>query len=436
MTDDLHDPRAIYSNPWHSARWGIVAIALFVALLLLWGSVAPLSGAVIANGSFEVQGRRQSVQHPYGGVVTELRVREGQNVERGDVLVRLASADAQAQFDVLENMRAALLARRARLIAERDEIVEPDFATALGTIQNAGFDQIMENERALLDSRRRQYGANVDLIQQRIVQLQEQADGIQGQIGGLERQTASLEDETQGARQLLDQGYTPRTRVLELERAINESQTQSGARRSELVGVSEAIGEARLEIAKLERERISGVTEDLQQTDAQLAENAPKLSAAADMLARTEIRAPATGRIVGLSVFTEGGVVDAGVPLMDVVPAANPIFVEARLRLSDISDVTAGQSADVRLIGTPREVRPKLGATLTNISPDSLDDERTGEVFYALQLALDPAEVADAGMDLLPGMPVQVVIETTPRTLVGYLTGPLLDEVGGAFRER
>lgn len=436
MTDDPHNPRAIYSNPWQSARWGIVAIVLFVALLGLWGSVAPLSGAVIANGAFEVQGRRQSVQHPYGGVVTALRVQEGQTVERGDVLVRLASADAQAQFDVLEGTRAALLARRARLIAERDEVVEPDFAAALDIVQQGDVEQIIENERAVLDSRRRQHAANVDLIQQRIVQLQEQADGIQGQIGGLERQTSSLEDETRGARELLDQGYTPRTRVLELERAINESQTQSGARRSELVGVSESIGEARLEIARLERERISDVTANLQQTDAQLAENAPKLSAAVDMLARTEIRAPATGRIVGLSVFTEGGVVDAGVRLMDVVPADNPIFVEARLRLSDISDVTAGQSADVRLIGTPREVRPKLSATLTNISPDSLDDERTGEAFYALQLALNPAEVADAGTDLQPGMPVQVVIETTPRTLVGYLTGPLLDEVGGAFRER
>ncbi|MCO6390876.1 HlyD family type I secretion periplasmic adaptor subunit [Aliihoeflea aestuarii] len=427
--------RSIYSDPWRPARWGVAAIVGFVVLLALWGSAAPLAGAVIANGSFEVEGRRQSVQHPYGGVVTELLVTEGQTVERGDVLVRLSPSEPQAQYDVLQGSNDALRARRARLIAERQGDVTPTFPDDLNERGDAGR-QLIENELSLFEARSRQHAANVDLVEQRMAQLREQAEGIETQIDGLDRQAASLEEETVGARRLLDEGFAPRSRVVELERSIDEVRTQAGVRRSELMGVQESISEARLEIARLEQERLSEVTEQLQQTDTALADNRPKLEAAGDILARSQIRAPASGRVVGLSVFTEGGVIEAGTRLMDVVPSGTPLFVEAQLRLIDIGDVEAGQIADVRLVGMPRDVRPKLSATIRNISPDSLNDQATGEQYYALQLALEADEVASAGMELQPGMPVQVVIETRPRTLVGYLTSPLLDEVSGAFRER
>lgn len=427
--------RSLYADPWRPVRWGIAAIVGFVALLALWGGVAPLAGAVIANGSFEVEGRRQSVQHPYGGVVTELLATEGQSVERGDVLVRLSPSEPQAQFDVLQGTHDALRARRARLIAERKGDETPTFPDDLNGANDGGR-QLIENELSLFEARGRQHAANVDLVEQRMAQLREQAEGIRTQIEGLDRQAASLEEEAVGARRLLEEGFTPRTRVLELERAIDDARTQAGVRRSELMGIEKSIGEARLEIARLDQERLSDVTEQLQQTDTALADNRPKLEAAADVLARSEIRAPATGRVVGLSVFTEGGVIEAGTRLMDIVPGGTPLFVEAQLRLTDIGDVEEGQIADVRLVGMPRDVRPKLTATIRNISPDSLDDQATGERYYALQLALEPGELASVGMELQPGMPVQVVIETRPRTLVGYLTSPLLDEVTGAFRER
>lgn len=170
----------------------------------------------------------------------------------------------------------------------------------------------MENETALFQARGRQQVANVDLVEQRIAQLREQADGILKQIDGLERQVASIEEETVGAHRLLEDGFTPRTRVLELEGRIDEVRTQASIRRSELMGIEESIGEARPEVARLDRERLSEVSDLLQQTDAALADNRPKLEAARDVLARAEIRASATGRVVGLSVFTEGGVIEAG----------------------------------------------------------------------------------------------------------------------------
>lgn len=426
-----------YVDAWGPARLGFAAVLGFAALLALWSWTAPLSGAAIAEGSFEIEGRRQTVQHPYGGVIGSLAVHEGQRVERGDVLMTLSDVEPRAQHDVLVGSRHALLARKARLVAERDGLDEPDFQAHFpDSADGEGLAEIIANESGLFEARKEQHAANVDVVEQRIAQLDEQATGIRSQIDGLERQAELLEEEAAGASQLVESGFAPRTRVRELERDASDIRSTLGLRRSELAALHESAGESRLEIARLERDRSSDVTERIQQADAELAELAPQIEAATDVLRRTEILAPASGRVVGLSVFTEGGVIESGTRLLDIVPDSNPLFVEARLRPSDLSDVFDGQEADVRLLGMPRTVRPKLTGTITNISADSISDERSGERYYELQVALDAQEVSDAGMALQPGMPVQVVIETEARTLIGYLTSPLMDEVSGAFRER
>lgn len=426
-----------YVDAWRPARLGLFAVLGFAALLALWSWTAPLSGAAIAEGNFEIEGRRQTVQHPYGGVIDSLAVDEGARVERGEVLITLSDVEPRAQYDVLIGSRHALLARKARLVAERDGMESPDFLAYLpDDTDDAAVSEILANESGLFAARKEQHDANADVIEQRIVQLNEQSTGIRAQIEGLERQAELIEEEAAGARQLVETGVAPRARIRELERDASELRSNLGLRRSEVASLHESMGESRLEIARLERDRLSEITERIQQVDSELAELAPRIEAATDVLRRTEILSPASGRVVGLSVFTEGGVIESGTRLLDIVPDSNPLFVEARLRPSDLSDVFDGQQADVRLLGTPRTVRPKLTGTITNISADSIADERSGERYYALQVTLQAEEVADAGMVLQPGMPVQVVIETQPRTLIGYLTSPLMDEVSGAFRER
>ncbi|MGF9694024.1 HlyD family type I secretion periplasmic adaptor subunit [Rhizobium sp. 0TCS1.26] len=429
--------RQDYSNPWRPARYGLAAIAAFVVLLGAWGATAPLSGAVIASGSLQVEGRRQKVQHPYGGVVATIEVREGQMVQRGDVLMTLSDAEHRAKYSILQHNRVTLLAEKARLIAERDGVQQPDFREVLeGSVAEGDARQLIDNQAALMQARQKQYAANVDSVSSQIRQTEEQARGFEAEIDGLQRQVELAKNEAQSGRNLLQSGAVSRSRVLALEGRVDTAQAELSARRSDLAAAQAKIGEARLKITQIERERTAEVTTRLQEVDASLAELQPNLDTAKDMLDRTQVRAPATGNVVGLTVFTVGGVIQAGSSLMEIVPQDDPLFVDAKLKLSDISDVRKGQAADVRLIGVPRNMRPKIAGEITTVSADSLAETGSGERYYAVQVSLDRDDVDRARLSLQPGMPVQVIVETRPRTLVSYLTSPLMDEISGSFRER
>jgi len=436
-TRQITRTRETYANPWRPARIGFGVIAGFALLLGTWGVAAPLSGAVIANGSLQVEGRRQHVQHPYGGVVRKILVREAQRVRRGDVLITLSDTQPRAKYDVLKQNQLALLAEKARLIAERDLRDKPDFAALMPREPDlAAAAEFIRNEESVLASRTQQYAARIDVARQQIIQLQEESGGIRSQIEGLTRQAGLLAEEMVGLRKLAKSKIASRNQVMALESRQSEAAAAIASRRAQLASASAKISEAKLRITELERERIAEATASLQGVDAKLAELGPNLETAADVLARSQIRAPATGTVVGLKIYTEGGVVEAGASLLEIVPSDSPLFVEAKLRLSDISDVRSGQVADIRLSGVPRDIRPKIAGSVRSISADSLADQTTGAGYYALQIALDRKDIERASIALQPGMPVQAIIETQPRTLAEYLAGPLIDEVTGAFRER
>lgn len=433
MRSEPNISRAAYANPWRPAAFGLAAIAGFIVLFGAWGATAPLASAVIANGSLQVEGRRQKVQHPYGGVVSAIDVREGRPVRRGEVLVTLSDTEARAKVSVLMHTRRELLAEKARLVAERDGGT-PVFGGEI--MSGADGAELAGSQKALMDARRRQFDASVETVRRQIAQVSEQARGFEAEIEGLRQQVEIAGEDVASGEKLLKAGAASRSRVLALRGRLSAAQAELGARRSDLAAIREKAGEGELKIIQLERSRMSEIINRLQVVDKTLAELQPNLDTARDMLARTDVRAPATGRVVGLSVFTRGGVVEAGATLMEIVPQDNPLFIEAKLKLSDVTDVEAGQNADVRLVGVPRTMRPKLGATIRTISADSLFDKKTGEGYYSLQLALSASDLEAANIALQPGMPVQVIVETRPRTLVSYLAGPLIDEITGAFRER
>jgi HlyD family type I secretion membrane fusion protein len=429
--------REVYANPWRPARMGFAVIAGFALLLGTWSVAAPLSGAVVANGSLQVEGRRQHVQHPYGGVVSKINAREAQQVKRGDILITLSDTQPRARYNVLKQNQLALLAEKARLIAERDGANKPDFAALMQVeADRDAAAEFIRNEESVLASRNQQYAARLDVGHQQIVQLREQSGGVKSQLEGLTRQAELLAEQMVGLRKLAKSKIASRNQVMALESRQSEANSAIASRRAELASISAKIAEAKLRITELKRERISEATASLQDADAKLAELGPNLETAMDVLERSQIRAPATGTVVGLKVYTEGGVIEAGASLMEIVPSDSPLFAEARLRLSDISDVKPGQIVDVRLSGVPREIRPKITGTVRSVSADSLSDQATGAGYYALQVQLDRQDLERAKIALQPGMPVQAIIETQPRTLAEYLAGPLIDEVSGAFRER
>ncbi len=344
--------RAFYAKPARPAWLGAGVVVAFAAAMMMWGTLAPISGAAVASGNLQVEGRRQSVQHPYGGIVRQLLVRDGARVEKGQFLITLDDSDPRAKLEVLVADRDATLATEARLIAERDGREAPDFSADLRAHgEKAAARQAMANETAMMAARKHQFDAEMAVLRGKIKEFEAQITGTQAQLAGTEKQRELLADEMNGAQHLFEQGYTPKTRILALQREAARLQADIGAQQATIAGMQQQIAQNGLEIARAERARMSEITDQLRATESKLAELAPKIDAATDVVARTRIAAPATGTVVGLDVFTEGGVIQPGARLMDIVPSDNPLVVEARLKLSDINDVAAGHRAEVRLTG-------------------------------------------------------------------------------------
>lgn len=429
--------RESYSHPELPAVGGFLVIGVFVIVLALWSSWAPISGAAIARGFLQVEGKKQSVQHPYGGVVKQILVTEGATVTKGQLLMTLFDSEPKARLDVLLAERDSMLAREARLIAERDQAEELEFPPKLSSRKDeSSVAQAIANERAIMASRRRQFDTETEVIRQKAAQLQELIKGTQAQHDGLVRQRELMEEEAQGARELLEKGYTPKTRVLALERELARLDAERGAKAAEIAKAKEGLAQIDLEIAKVERARLTEITDRLRETQSALVELDAKLSAAQDVLDRTSITAPASGVVVGLAVFTEGGVIQQGARLLEIVPLGNSLIVEARLPLIQVSDIAPGLRADVRLTSINHAERPNIGGEVMTVSADRVTDERSGEAFYAVQVRLDENDVRKSRIILQPGMVAEVVISTRPRTLVEYLVSPLMDEITGAFREK
>jgi HlyD family type I secretion membrane fusion protein len=294
----------------------------------------------------------------------------------------------------------------------------------------------MANETAMMAARKHQFNAEMAALRGKIKEFEAQIAGTQAQLAGTEKQRELLADEMSGAQHLFEQGYTPKTRILALQRESARLQADIGAQQASIAGMQQQIAQNDLEIAKAERVRMSEITDQLRSTESKLAELAPKIDAATDVVARTRITAPATGSVVGLDVFTEGGVVQPGARLMDIVPSDNPLIVAARLKLSDINDVAIGRRAEVQLTGVNYVERPRLYGSVQTVSADRLTDDKSGQGYYAVEVALDPNDVKKAHIDLQAGMPAEVIVPTRPRTLFEYLLGPLRDEIAHAFRER
>jgi HlyD family type I secretion membrane fusion protein len=438
--DDGFSPmrdRARYARPGRPALIGGSVVAAFAAAMTMWGTLAPISGAAIASGNLQVEGRRQSVQHPYGGVVRQLTVRDGARVEKGQLLIRLDDSDPRAKLDVLTADRDAALAARARLMAERDKSDAPDFDEHLRARgELSAVRQAMANETAMMAARKHQFAAETAVLRGKIKELESQITGTQAQLAGTEKQRELLTDEMNGAQHLFAQGYTPKTRILALQREDAKLQADIGAQQASIAGMQQQIAQNDLEIARVERARMSEITDQLRATENKLAELAPKIDAATDVMARTRITAPATGSVVGLDVFTEGGVIQPGAKLMDVVPSDNPLIADTRLKLSDINEVTTGRRAEVRLTGVNYAERPRLYGNIKTVSADRLTDDKSSPGYYAVEVALDPDDVRKSHVELQPGMPAEVIVPTRPRTLFEYLLGPLRDEITRAFRER
>lgn len=426
-------------------RFGLLVLGTFFAGFLGWAAFAPLDAAAYAEGKLVVSGQRQTVQHRDGGVVEAIAVREGQQVRRGDILVRLAAAEVFAHERALTAQAIALLAQRARLQAEqmgRGQVQLPPELAAMQARDGAAIAEAMALQQQQLDARRALLAAQQSILGQRSVQAATEARGFGGQSAAASAQQRLVQDELKDLTPAYEKGFVAGNRIRALQRAEAALEGDRARLQAGAATAREVEAEARLQVLGADRENLDRVAAELRQVDAQINELMPRLKAAQDRLQRTAIRAPATGTVVGLSVFTEGGVVAPGQRLMDVVPTNAAMRIEARINPSDADDLILGQEVLVRFHTLHERSLPILKGKLTRVSADSFNDERTGTSYFTAEAVIPDSELAvlsghvQRGLTLRAGTPVQLQVKLRERTALQYALEPLTGVVWQSFGEQ
>ena len=417
---------------------GAAIMAAFFLGLGGWAAFAPLNSAAVAPAVVKVEGNRKSVQHLEGGIVKELRVREGDKVATEQTLILLDDTQARAAVDVYSKQYDELTAQEARLIAERDGAAAVQFPQAL-IARRAEPDvaAIIAGQTNLFKSRRTTLTGTVDVLRKKISQTQEQIVGLEGQAAAYKRQLQSTHNENNGLRDLFKKGYVPRQRMLELERSEAALEGQIAEVSSNILRARQSIEEVNVQIVQAQSDRLAQVANDLRDVQVKLLEIGPKVSSAKETLRRTEIRSPYAGVVVGLTAFSVGGVISPGEKIMDVVPEKGGLIVEATVAPEDVKDLHVGMRAEVHLTAYKQRTVPIIHGKVLQVSADRLTDTKTGAGYYLAQIKVDEQELAELkDVRLAPGMPALVMIPAGERSALDYLLRPLTDSLRRSFREQ
>lgn len=426
----------------NTSRKGPVIVGLLAFLLLFgaggaWLSFANIAGAVVASGSIAVQGRAKTVQHLEGGVVEVINVADGDIVKSGDVVMMLDSKLLKANLNVYSNRLQESVATKNRLIAERDEA--ETVSSSAPDLEDLGLKVDSRVELAqskLFEARlKTRQGQKVQILEQ-IEQFKNQIIGIKAQEASMGRRIVLLEEQMTGAKKLSSQGFGTESAVRDLKRQRAELDGQLGELIASKAQVENSINEAEIQILQGKREFMQTVLTELTQTDLEIRDLAQQLQATQTQLERTEIRAPIDGMVHGLSVFTIGGVIGNGAPLMDIVPLNEDLEVEISIEPQFIDELYIGQPAGVRFSAFNQRTTPELTGAIKSVSPTTSTNEEQGTTFYTAKVNVPDNELNKLGdVKLIPGMPVEVFVKTKDRTALNYLVKPLLDQVNRAFRE-
>lgn len=430
------------SQVHRSVRRHLLAGTVLAGLLVFgmggWAATTEFSGAVIASAHVVVDSNLKKVQHPTGGVVGELLVRDGDPVKVGDLLVRLDDTVTRANLAIVTKNLDEFSARQARLEAERDgadAVVFPD--DLQGRRSDPAVVRLAAGEAKLFELRRQAREGQKAQLRQRTGQLGEEIEGLSRQIDAKHREIVLIERELEGVRDLWRKNLVPIQRVTALERDAARLEGERGQLIAMTAQTKGKISETELQVIQIDQELRSEVARELREIQAKISEFVERKVAAEDQLKRIEIRAPQTGMVHQLNVHTVGGVVAPGDPLMLIVPTSDDLIIEARVAPQDIDQVAVGQDALLRLSAFNQRTTPEIFGRVTRISPDLTTDQRTGMSFYTARISIAKSEMEKLpeGLRLMPGMPVEAFIRTGDRTVLSYLTKPLADQVWRAFRE-
>jgi HlyD family secretion protein len=428
----------------HSVRrhaiGGVVLLVVLLGAIGGWAATTDFSGAVIAQGQLVVETNPKKVQHPTGGVVGELKVREGDRVKAGDIVLKLDDTQLKANLAIATKSIDEMMARQARSQAERDDDAAIMFPSEL--IRRRGerdVAQIVDGEVKLFESRRSTRDAKKTQLKSRLFQLEEEVKGLNSQLTAKDREIVWVKRELEGVRKLWEQNLVQITRLTQLEREAAKIEGDQGALIAQIAQARGRIAELTIQVLQVDEDIRTEAGKELADLRTRLAELFEKRVSAEDQLVRTELRAPRDGVVHQLDVHTVGGVISPGQQTMVIVPDAETLKVEAKVQPQDIDQLSIGQPAVLRFATFNQRTTPELRGVLTLVSADVTQDQRTGLAHYTVRLEIPAEEVArleTATQKLIPGMPVDVFVQTTPRTVLSYLMRPLFEQIARAFRGR
>jgi HlyD family secretion protein len=417
---------------------GLAVVLLLAGGLGGWGATVPISGALIAPGQVVVESNVKKVQHPTGGVVGEVRVRDGDLVKSGDIVVRLDETVVRANLAIVNKTLYGLWARQARLESEQrgnDTIKFP--AALLERASDPDAHDVMASETKLFEVRVNGRAGQKAQLRERVIQLNEEIEGLTAQEKAKDKEIALVEKELVGVRQLYEQRLVQISRLTTLERdaaRLNGERAQYIAARAQAKG---KITETELQIIQVDKDMVSEVSKDLRETNDKIGELVERKVTAEDQLRRVDIRAPQDGIVEQSTVHTVGGVITAGDTIMLVVPQTDDLQVEAKVNPQDIDKLQVGQKTLLRLSAFNQRTTPELNGAVSRVSPDVTTEQRTGQSYYTIRVSMPPEEIARLGdVKLIPGMPVEAFVQTGDRTMLSYLMKPLSDQLMRSFREK
>ncbi|WP_380058920.1 HlyD family type I secretion periplasmic adaptor subunit (plasmid) [Falsihalocynthiibacter sp. SS001] len=407
---------------------GTLALVILVGGLGYWSVTARLAGAVISTGRVDVETKRQVIQHPDGGVVGAIAVRNGDVVEAGELLVQLDATLFESERSIIRGQLNDIGARKARLIAERDdaEVVEfPDWLTSSGA---ADVKNVMEGQQRLFEARSVSVEREAEQLVERRKQYEHEIDGISSQLEAMKVRQVLVADELRDQTSLLERGLTQASRVSGLRHEEARMLGEIGEFNASLAQLRGSVAEVNIELIKLKTTRREEAITELRDLEFREIELTERMLGLEERLSRLSVRAPVGGVIYGSEVFALQSVVQAGAPMMYVVPQDQPMVIEARVDPINVDQVFRGQPAGLRFTAFESRTTPELRGSVVDLSADAFMDEATGQTYYLVEVLPAEGELEKLGENkLIPGMPVEVFIKTNERTPLEYLTKPLTD---------
>jgi len=422
------------------ALWfGLLAIVVFLGGFGAWSWLAPLSAAAIAPGVIKVEGNRRTVQHLEGGIIRELLVKEGERVEAGQVLMRMDDIAASSTAASLRDQRWQLLAQESRILAELARAPDVRFPRDLvnAALTEPRATDAVAAQQTLFTSRRAANENQRQMLLSRLEQAQAQISSTEGQLRSQQRQLELARDLVTMSQQLMARGLEPRQRMIERQRLLESVQGNIIDLEGQILRTKNQMEETTAQLRLVEDQLNNELGEQLRDVRTRLVDVEERLKPAADAAQRRDVVAPVSGTVLNMRIFTAGGVVKPGDPILDIVPSEDRLVAEVQVNPNDIRGVHVGLQAEVRLPAYKARTLPYLHGYVINVATDTLVDERTRAPYYRALIRIDDDQLKKhPDVELVPGMLVETMIVTGERSLWQYVTQPLRDSFARAFREQ